>query len=148
MPAAQKHWLDVGIKEGRDSSPNFSIGGYLARYPELQKGFGNDYAAALDPIFYANRYPELKQALGYKVPLLTSHWLQYGIKEGRQPNAQAQPAAARPAPGSYGRGTGFAVWDEARCAKGNPQGCEKNGLIFYPKCSAGYKGIGPVCWKQ
>jgi hypothetical protein len=40
------------------------------------------------------------------------------------------------------------VWDEAKCNKENPQGCEKDGLVFYPKCSAGYKGIGPVCWKK
>jgi len=30
----------------------------------------------------------------------------------------------------------------------NLQGFEKDGLVFCPKFSAGYKGVGPVCWKQ
>ena len=55
--------------------------------------------------------------------------------------------------GSYGRGVGY-PWkfkdkplpnlDAARdrCQRDNPQGCEKNGLIWYPKCRAGYHAVG------
>ena len=31
---------------------------------------------------------------------------------------------------------------EAACEKDNPQGCEKNGLIWYPKCKAGFHAAG------
>ncbi len=34
--------------------------------------------------FYADRYPDLKQAFGYDAAKLKNHWLQIGIKEGRQ----------------------------------------------------------------
>lgn len=63
-------------------------------------------------------------------------------------------------PAAYGRGAGY-PWklgdkvgslDQARdrCARANPQGCEKNGQIIYPKCRANYRAIGsnicsPVC---
>lgn len=55
-------------------------------------------------------------------------------------------------PASYGRGAGYPwkVGDkafdygpaQARCQKDNPQGCEKNGLIWYPKCKAGFHAVG------
>lgn len=35
-----------------------------------------------------------------------------------------------------------------RCAKDNPQGCEQIGLIFYPKCKAGYATAGLVCTQE
>ena len=63
-------------------------------------------------------------------------------------------------PAAYGRGAGY-PWklgdtvgslDEARarCRASNPQGCEKNGQIIYPRCREGYRAIGsnicsPVC---
>lgn len=47
---------------------------------------------------------------------------------------------------SYGRGAGYPLWDEGKCKSQNSQGCEKNGLLWYPNCRAGFKGVGPVCW--
>lgn len=52
--------------------------------------------------------------------------------------------------GEYGRGAGYAIWDEAKCTRENSQGCEKNGALFYPKCKEGFKAVGccvcsPVC---
>lgn len=55
-------------------------------------------------------------------------------------------------PAAYGRGAGYA-WkfgDKAfsldaareRCTKDNPQGCEQNGAIFYPKCKIGFHNVG------
>jgi hypothetical protein len=55
-------------------------------------------------------------------------------------------------PGPYGRGGGY-PWKfgdrigsldaaRARCARDNPQGCEKNGEIIYPKCRQGYHNVG------
>jgi len=54
-------------------------------------------------------------------------------------------------PGPYGRGAGY-PWKfgdglndngmRRRCNKANPQGCEKNGLIYYPKCREGFHAVG------
>ncbi|HYA14554.1 MAG TPA: OmpH family outer membrane protein [Syntrophales bacterium] len=56
---------------------------------------------------------------------------------------------AKPRP--YGRGVGY-PWKfgdglndhgmHSRCEKANPQGCEKNGLIYYPKCREGFHNVG------
>lgn len=42
----------------------------------------------------------------------------------------------------YGRGGGYALWDEGKCNRENKQGCEKNGLMWYPKCAPGYTNFG------
>lgn len=63
-------------------------------------------------------------------------------------------------PAGYGRGVGY-PWKlgdtlgsldqaRARCAKDNPDGCEKNGEMIYAQCRSGYRAIGsnicsPVC---
>ena len=45
-------------------------------------------------------------------------------------------------PGSYGRGAGYAAWNEDDCKKDNKQGCEKSGAIWYPKCKKGFHAVG------
>jgi len=56
------HWINQGVREGRQSSAGFSIKAYLNRYPDLQRAFGaNNWFAALN------------------------HWYQHGKKEGRNP---------------------------------------------------------------
>lgn len=51
---------------------------------------------------------------------------------------------------SYVRGAGYVIWEGDRCARENQAagGCEQQGAIHYPRCKAGYIGIGPVCWQQ
>ncbi|EAR97908.1 hypothetical protein TTHERM_00280980 (macronuclear) [Tetrahymena thermophila SB210] len=54
-------------------------------------------------------------------------------------------------PDSYGRGAGY-PWEFGddlnlndaynRCQRDNPQGCEQNGLIIYPKCAQGFHSVG------
>ena len=44
-------------------------------------------------------------------------------------------------PDSYGRGVGYPLWNEAKCNQENSQGCEKWGLIWYPKCRAGFHNV-------
>ncbi len=63
----------------------------------------------------------------------------------------------KPAQYHNGAGFGWSIGDtpfnynqaKARCTAGNPQGCEKRGLIWYPKCKPGFKSVGlecsPVC---
>ena len=36
-----------------------------------------------DAKFYADKYPDLRQAFGYNEAQLYNHWITYGIKEGR-----------------------------------------------------------------
>lgn len=55
-------------------------------------------------------------------------------------------------PETYGRGAGYpwqvgdtlfnldAAW--RRCEQDNPQGCEQNGAIVYPKCREGFHAVG------
>lgn len=53
-------------------------------------------------------------------------------------------------PASYGRGAGYPLkfgefsldGAKQRCAKDNPQGCEQNGLLIYPKCKANFHAVG------
>ena len=45
-------------------------------------------------------------------------------------------------PGPYGRGAGYAIWDKSKCQRRNKQGCEKNGLMYYPKCRIGFHAVG------
>ncbi|EQC28274.1 hypothetical protein SDRG_13955 [Saprolegnia diclina VS20] len=45
-------------------------------------------------------------------------------------------------PKAYGRGAGYALWDEDKCKRESSQGCEKNGALWYPKCKAGFHNVG------
>ncbi|MBX3265733.1 MAG: hypothetical protein KF831_03425 [Acidobacteria bacterium] len=45
-------------------------------------------------------------------------------------------------PAAYGRGAGYALWDEQKCNNENEQGCEKWGALWYPKCRDGFKPFG------
>lgn len=42
----------------------------------------------------------------------------------------------------YGRGAGYVEWKRDACEHDNPGGCEKNGLMWYPKCRAGFEAVG------
>ena len=49
-------------------------------------------------------------------------------------------SAVNPIPASYGRGVG----EPLRCAADE----DMDAGLCYPRCQAGYKGIGPVCWQE
>ena len=42
-----------------------------------------------DPVFYSNFYSDVRNAFGTDSGLLYQHYVNYGKKEGRVPNAQA-----------------------------------------------------------
>ena len=44
-------------------------------------------------------------------------------------------------PPAYGRGVGYPLWDEDKCNKIYPQGCEKYGAIWYPKCKDDFHNV-------
>jgi hypothetical protein len=45
-------------------------------------------------------------------------------------------------PASYGRGAGYVIWEGNKCNSENPQGCEQNGALWYPKCKANFHAVG------
>ena len=49
----------------------------------------------------------------------------------------------KPAP--YDRGAGYVIWDEKKCSAEHPEGCEKAGAIWYPKCKPNFHGVVTVC---
>lgn len=60
--AALQHFINYGMKEGRQASPDFNVQAYKARYPDLQSTFGDNLKA-----YYL-------------------HYLYYGKAEGRVGN--------------------------------------------------------------
>ena len=57
------HWLDVGINEGRDSTPYFNSHKYLKKHDDLASAFGSN---------------------NFKAGVL--HWMQHGKRENRKGN--------------------------------------------------------------
>lgn len=47
---------------------------------------------------------------------------------------------AKPQP--YGRGSGYAIWNEAKCRAENGGNCEKSGAMWYPACKPGFHATG------
>ena len=45
---------------------------------------GTDYSSVFDKYYYANKYPDLKNAFGYDGQKLLQHFVTNGIREGRQ----------------------------------------------------------------
>ena len=104
--AAQKHFLEHGIQEGRRGSAIFDVKHYLAQNPDLSAAFGNDYEAAqnhflehgikegrsgsleFDAKYYLAQYPDLSAAFGNDYEAAQNHFLEHGIKEGRRGSAE------------------------------------------------------------
>lgn len=121
IAAAEQHWLNYGIKEGRQSSFVFSLPAYQARHPDIlwdrhirtyeavlnyyvTQGFKEtrdttptdtlfDMPIGFDPDFYRQYYPDLSRAFGTNFGALTRHWREYGSKEGRLPSRKAYSEA-------------------------------------------------------
>ena len=47
-------------------------------------------AAAFDPVYYAERYPDVAAAVGTSQKALINHYITYGVYEGRFQNAQEE----------------------------------------------------------
>ena len=52
---------------------------------------GYDYSPVFDPVFYSNKYADLKQAFGNNADALWNHFQQYGMNEFRQASAEFNP---------------------------------------------------------
>lgn len=100
--ALYEHYVDYGIKEGRNGSEIMDVKLYRGLYPDLEEAFGDDWEAyvehyltsgvqegrdgcgAFDAVTYADRYDDLKQAYGYDLEKLYTHYKLIGQAEGRQ----------------------------------------------------------------
>ncbi len=106
-----RHFLTNGMKEGRNASVNFNLDVYKFNYEDLRNTFGDNNRAYYEHYltnginenrianriafktatgelifnakFYADKYPDLKQAFGYDEIQLAKHFRTNGIKEGR-----------------------------------------------------------------
>ena len=52
---------------------------------------GYDYAPVFDPVYYANRYPDLRAAFGDNSQALWDHFVSFGMKELRQASDEFDP---------------------------------------------------------
>ncbi len=71
------HWITYGRFEGRSPKAGISDEGR-----ERAKAI----APALDTVYYANKYVDLKNMFGYDPAKLAQHWLDSGIRDARIPN--------------------------------------------------------------
>ena len=85
------HWLTYGRFEGRAPRNGVNDDGWL-----------HAKSVNLETMFYANKYPDLKNAFFYDAEKLYQHWMNYGRAEGRVPNKATEDflaPAARSASG-------------------------------------------------
>jgi hypothetical protein len=61
------HYIEYGKKERREAKVSLK-----------------ELALVFDYKYYADKYPDLKKAMGYNETLLREHFLNHGIYEGRQ----------------------------------------------------------------
>ncbi len=110
--ALKSHYLNSGIKEGREPSSVFNPSYYLANNSDLKSAFGNNYEAAYNHFisngykelrkssnlywgeYYKNNNSDLKNMNGYQ---LIEHYLRFGKNEGRKANEPtSENSNARP----------------------------------------------------
>ena len=75
------HYINNGKKEKRQATGNSTMYGYQTIYN------GVDYKAVYDFNFYINKYIDIKNAFGYDETKVLSHFVNNGMKEGRQASA-------------------------------------------------------------
>ena len=100
--AVFRHFIEYGMKEGRQSSPIFDISYYRGQYGDLAHEFGDDLARYFNHFMrsgmaegrqgseafsvesYYNEYPDVRRAYGTASwEPYYRHYLEYGIAEGR-----------------------------------------------------------------
>ena len=120
--AALMHFINYGMKEGRQACANFDVKSYKNRYGDLRTAYKNDlpryykhyilfgknegriaigdititpitqykgidYSAVYDYNYYITKYPELNRVFGGDDVAALMHFIEYGMKEGRQAKA-------------------------------------------------------------
>ena len=118
--AALKHFVEYGMKEGRQAKSTFNVYSYAYKYSDLRRAYGNDlkkyyihyinygskegriatgvtsmqnyttiyngvdYSAVYDGAYYRSHYADVKKAFGIDDSAMLKHFVEYGMKEGRQ----------------------------------------------------------------
>ena len=115
---ALQHFVEYGMKEGRQASAEFALNVYKSNYEDLTKAFGTnnvlyywhymnygkaegriafsysaeykgvDYAAVFDYEYYQKQYADLFNAFGDDAESYLWHFVEYGMAEGRRGNKQ------------------------------------------------------------
>lgn len=116
--AALRHFVEHGMKEGRQASAEFNLNIYKNNYADLRKAYGSDnskyylhymkygktegrngltsftmykgvdYAAVFDYEYYQKQYADLFNAFGDDAESYLWHFVEYGMAEGRRGNKQ------------------------------------------------------------
>lgn len=120
---ALAHFVNFGMKEGRQGRSSFDVYSYKNRYSDLRSAFGNDltkyylhyintgykegrkgtkcttiqnpitklngqdYSRVYNYNYYINKYPDVKKAYGGDDIAVLQHFINNGMKEGRQAKA-------------------------------------------------------------
>lgn len=128
---AIEHYLTYGINEGRDGQPK--IGDAEMCWTESRgRGAGTIPNACGDgeQMDAGLCYPKCRAGYTGVGPVCWANC----------PSGFRNDGAYCAKPASYGRGGGYTT--RSRCEKKNAQGCEKNGLLFYPKCRENFHNVG------
>ena len=86
------HWITYGRFEGRSPKNGISEDGWV-----------HARSVNLETMFYANKYPDLKNAFGYDAEKLYQHWMTSGRAEGRIPNKATEDYLAPSARSANGQ---------------------------------------------
>ena len=97
-----EHFVNYGMKEGRQASDTFNVGYYKSHYKDLQKAYGNDTKKYYEHFLrygmkegrvasdtfnvsvYKKLYKDLQKAYGNDLKKYYEHFNKYGITEGRK----------------------------------------------------------------
>ena len=118
--AVLAHFVNYGMKEGRQGSSSFNVYSYRNQYADLRAAYGTNlksyylhyinygkkegrkgtgcttlqgfvtvyngvnYGAVYDYNYYVNKYSDIKKAYGDNDAAVLAHFVNYGMKEGRQ----------------------------------------------------------------
>ena len=122
--AALKHFVNSGMREGRQGKASFELNSYKNAYSDLRSAFGSDnkkyylhyinygskekrvatgvtkvtnpltvyqgvdYSRVYNYEYYINRYPDLKKAFGNDDVAALKHFINSGMREGRQASTE------------------------------------------------------------
>lgn len=113
--ALLKHFMQVGLSEGRVMNEMLDIVKYREKYPDLQEAFGDDWDAyvahylaygafehrdngtGFDPVDYLERYGDLKEVYGNDILAAYRHYEEHGKQEGREARSEAAVQAEKAA---------------------------------------------------
>ena len=99
--ALYQHFLNYGLKEGRNMSPILDVAKYRKQYKDLDKAFGDNWDAYVEHFFnyginenrdngtafdvkkYVSSYEDLSKAFGKDYMKAAKHYIEHGKKENR-----------------------------------------------------------------